>query len=112
MYLSLPYLRDDQKERAKKHAFDQNNLIFGLNPYNTIMLEGIGQNYSVYDEGSGQVIVRGGICIGITAGFENENDIAFMPLPQNDDMNHKWRWAEQWTLYGAWVMLAIASMEN
>ena len=111
MHLSLPFLRDDQKPRARQYAMNQINWLLGLNPYNTTMIEGIGHNNPMYDEGSGQLNIRGGVANGITGGFENENDIAFMPQPQNDDMNHKWRWGEQWTLHGAWLMLAIASME-
>ena len=112
MHIAMPYLRDDQKLRANQYAMNQINWVLGLNPYNSCMVEGIGHNNPMYDEGSGQLNIRGGVANGITGGFENENDIAFMPLPQNEDMIHKWRWGEQWTLHGAWLMLAIASMEN
>ena len=112
MIFAMPYLREDQKVNAVNFAQDQINWILGLNPYNSCIVEGIGHNNPMYDEGSGQLNILGGVANGITGGFENENDIAFMPLPQNDDMNHKWRWGEQWTLHGAWLMLAIASMEN
>jgi hypothetical protein len=112
MNFAMPYLREDQQESARKFAQDQINWILGLNPYNSCMMEGLGSNNPMYDEGSGQLNIRGGVANGITGGFENENDIAFMPLPQNEDMNHKWRWGEQWTLHGAWLMLAIASMED
>lgn len=111
MQLAMPNLRDDQKDKAREYAKNQINWVLGLNPYNSCMVEGIGHNNPMYDEGSGQLNIRGGVANGITGGFENEHDIAFMPLPQNDDMNHKWRWGEQWTLHGAWLMLAIASME-
>ena len=112
MNMSIPYLREDQQDQANKYAADQINWVLGLNPYNASMLEGIGYNNPVYDEGGGPLNIKGGICNGITAGFDNEHDIAFMPLPQNDDVNHRWRWSEQWTLHGAWMMLALASMEN
>lgn len=112
MHLAMPYLRDNQKDLASQYAMNQINWVLGLNPYNSCMVEGLGHNNPMYDEGSGQLNIPGGVVNGITGGFENENDIAFMPLPQNDDMNHKWRWGEQWTLHGAWLMLAIASMEN
>lgn len=111
MHLASPYLREDQKATAERFAQDQINWVLGLNPYNSCMEDGIGHNNPMYDEGSGQLNIPGGVANGITGGFENENDIAFMPQPQNEDMSHKWRWGEQWTLHGAWLMLAIATME-
>ena len=34
----------------------------------------------------------GGVCNGITSGFEDEHDIALMPAPQKDDPAQNWRW--------------------
>ncbi len=49
----------------------------------------------------------GGIVNGITAGWTDEQDIAFLPAdaPEGDS----WRWAEQWIPHTAWFLLATAS---
>jgi hypothetical protein len=49
------------------------------------------------------------VCNGITGGFEDEEDIAFNPAKQKDDMLQNWRWAEQWIPHGAWYLLAITT---
>jgi len=110
MQMSMPFLRDDQKTESQQYASNQVNWILGLNPYDTCMLDGIGYNNPVYKEPE-NVNYRGGICNGITSGFENESDIAFMPLPYNDDPAQQWRWSEQWIPHAAWFMLAISFYE-
>ncbi len=107
--LALPYLDETQKNAAASYATDQMNWVLGLNPYDVSMLEGMGRNNPDYREGDESLNYPGGVCNGITAGFVNENDIAFMPLPYNDDISQRWRWSEQWLLHGAWLMLALAT---
>lgn len=107
--LVMPYLEKKPQKDAKKYAINQINWILGLNPYNVCMLDGAGRNNPDYKEGESSLNYTGGVCNGITAGFANESDIAFMPLPENDDLNHRWRWSEQWLLHPSWFMLAIAS---
>ena len=107
--LVMPYLEKNQQKGAKKYATDQINWVLGLNPYNTCMLDGAGQNNPDYKEEGRSLNYKGGVCNGITAGFNNESDIAFMPLPQNNNLNHRWRWSEQWLIHPSWFMLAIAS---
>ena len=106
----MPYLRENEQVATRSYAADQINWALGLNPYNAGMVEGLAYHNPVYDEGGEPLNIKGGICNGITAGFDNAHDIAFMPLPQNDDVNHRWRWSEQWTLHGTWLMLAVAAV--
>jgi len=109
MLKALPYLRDDQKVSAIHFAANQVNWILGLNPFNVCMLDGLGYNNPEYLEPE-NVNYRGGVCNGITSGFENESDIAFMPLPYNNDPAQQWRWSEQWIPHAAWFMLALSSL--
>jgi hypothetical protein len=109
LLMARSYLTNESKKKADVYARDQINWILGLNPYNTCMLDGIGHNNPEYIE-SVNVNYRGGICNGITSGFKNESDIAFMPLPHNNDPTHQWRWSEQWIPHAAWFMLALSHL--
>ena len=84
------------------------NWILGLNPFDICMLDGHGHNNPDYLPSLGFHNAKGGICNGITAGFENERDIAFNPANQRDDMLQNWRWGEQWIPHAAWYFYAIA----
>jgi len=107
MLMAEPYLLKGQKNKAKKFAINQVNWILGMNPYNSCMLTGTGYNNPEYLEPL-NVNYRGGICNGITSGFENESDISFMPLPYNNDPAQQWRWSEQWIPHAGWFLMAIS----
>ncbi len=95
---------------AGLEAFAQSSLnwILGLNPYDMCMLDGHGYNNPDYLPEIGFTNAKGGICNGITAGFENEHDIAFKPPGQKDDMLQNWRWGEQWIPHASWYLIAVA----
>jgi hypothetical protein len=101
-------MTEAQKTEALIFSANCMNWILGLNPYNVCMVDGLGYNNPDYKE-SVSLNFKGGVCNGITAGFFDENDIAFMPLPQDDDPSHKWRWSEQWMPHASWFMLAATS---
>ncbi|MEZ8099750.1 glycoside hydrolase family 9 protein [Vibrio bivalvicida] len=109
-FLALAHI-EDHTTKQQLLTFAQNNLnwILGLNPYHMCMLDGHGINNPDYLPQLGFFNAKGGICNGITAGFEDENDIAFNPVKQKDDMLQNWRWGEQWIPHGAWYLLAILS---
>ncbi|MDC5851056.1 glycoside hydrolase family 9 protein [Vibrio europaeus] len=109
-FLALAHI-EDHATKQQLLAFAQNSLnwILGLNPYHMCMLDGHGINNPDYLPLLGFFNAKGGICNGITAGFEDENDIAFNPEKQKDDMLQNWRWGEQWIPHGAWYLLAIVS---
>ncbi|MNE73518.1 hypothetical protein D3C80_1695360 [compost metagenome] len=69
------------------------------------MLAGHGINNPSYTAGYPNAL--GGICNGITAGFEDEADIAFIPEQYKDRLDQNWRWGEQWIPHAAWFALAI-----
>jgi hypothetical protein len=81
---------EDQKIATNKFIANCNNWILGLNPYDVCIFDGLGYNNPDYKE-TVSLNFKGIVCNGITSGFSDENDIAFMPLPQDDDTYHKWR---------------------
>ncbi|GLS89367.1 endochitinase [Psychromonas marina] len=106
--LAKKYLNDPKLITSLEgYAQSSLNWIVGLNPYDMCMLEGAGYNNPDYLPELGFFNAKGGICNGITAGFDNESDIAFKPVDQADDMQQNWRWGEQWIPHGGWFLLAI-----
>ena len=80
--------------------------ILGRNPFDVCMLQGYGRNNPPYHPGFHNA--PGGVCNGITSGFDDEADIAFRPMPWAVDKEHSWRWGEQWMPHAAWLMHALA----
>ncbi|EJG0974683.1 glycoside hydrolase family 9 protein [Vibrio parahaemolyticus] len=109
-YLAQPHIASqDIQQQLSVFAQDALNWIVGLNPYDMCMLDGHGRNNPDYLPQYGFFNAKGGVCNGITGGFEDEEDIAFNPPAQKDDMLQNWRWGEQWIPHGAWYLLAIMS---
>ncbi len=109
-YLALPHIKSSETQQ-QLGQFAQNalNWIVGLNPYDMCMLDGHGHNNPDYLPQFGFFNAKGGVCNGITGGFDDEEDIAFNPPAQKDDLLQNWRWGEQWIPHGAWYLLAIMS---
>jgi hypothetical protein len=105
--LASTQLQGNEARDLRAYAVDQLDWIFGLNPYDMAMLQGRGRNNPDYIPVNPNV--PGGVCNGITSGFEDEHDIAFMPPPQGSDAEENWRWAEQWIPHAAWLTLALAA---
>ncbi|HBC3538225.1 glycoside hydrolase family 9 protein [Vibrio parahaemolyticus] len=109
-YLAQPHIASQEiQQQLSVFAQDALNWIVGLNPYDMCMLDGHGRNNPDYLPQYGFFNAKGGVCNGITSGFEDEEDIAFNPPAQKDDMLQNWRWGEQWIPHGAWYLLAIMS---
>ncbi|EPM6342716.1 glycoside hydrolase family 9 protein [Vibrio parahaemolyticus] len=109
-YLAQPHIASQEiQQQLFVFAQDALNWIVGLNPYDMCMLDGHGCNNPDYLPQYGFFNAKGGVCNGITGGFEDEEDIAFNPPAQKDDMLQNWRWGEQWIPHGAWYLLAIMS---
>ncbi len=106
--LTQKYMTDNQKTEAAKYIANCNNWLLGLNPYDVCMVDGLGYNNPDYKE-TVSLNFKGGVANGITSGFTDENDIGFMPLPQDNDPSHKWRWSEQWMPHSAWFILAVTT---
>lgn len=109
-YLAQPHIASQEiQQQLSVFAQDALNWVVGLNPYDICMLDGHGRNNPDYLPQYGFFNAKGGVCNGITGGFEDEEDIAFNPPAQKDDMLQNWRWGEQWIPHGAWYLLAIMS---
>jgi len=107
--LSRSHLSGDRElpERLEEYAVNQLNWILGLNPFDTCMLYGFGGNNPEYEAGFPNAF--GGICNGITAGFDDDEDIDFLPRPYAEQGEHRWRWSEQWIPHAAWFLLAVCA---
>ncbi len=99
-------------ERSDDHAAAWRwiDWILGANPFDVCMLQGRGRNNPVYVPPFDNA--PGGIANGITAGFDDEDDIAFAPDPWADDTLQNWRWGEQWMPHAAWLLYALALSES
>jgi hypothetical protein len=97
----------NEARALRAYAVDQLDWILGLNPFDMSMLQGRGRNNPDYLAVNPNV--PGGVCNGITSGFDDEHDIAFMPPPQGSYVEENWRWAEQWIPHAAWMTLALAA---
>lgn len=101
----LDGLTDDTRARLRVFADDQLAWIAGRNPFDSSMLQGRGRNNADYS--SDFPNLPGGIVNGVTSGWADEQDIAFLPAdaPEGD----AWRWAEQWIPHTGWFLLAVAA---
>ena len=106
-FMAQDHLTDNVlKQRLMQYGQQLMNWILGLNPFDMSMLDGHGHNNPDYLPQLGFSNAKGGVCNGITSGFDNEQDIAFNPADQKDDMLQNWRWGEQWIPHGGWYLLA------
>ena len=93
------------RERLLDFADDQLAWITGRNPFQTCMLQGRGRGNVDYE--SDFPNLPGGIVNGVTSGWTDEDDIAF--LPGDAPEGESWRWAEQWIPHTGWFLLAVAA---
>ena len=96
----------EQRTDVGDEAWRWIDWILGANPFDVCMLQGRGRNNPVYAPPFDNA--PGGVANGITAGFDDEADIAFAPDPWADDPLQNWRWGEQWMPHAAWLMYALA----
>lgn len=107
LWAAREFADDDEALCAKLRHQAESTLdwIFGLNPFDACMMQGQGHNPPRYEPGYWNA--PGGVCNGITAGQDNEDDIDFK-MPWETDPMHSWRWSEQWLPHGAWLFVAVA----
>ncbi|MFI7062646.1 glycoside hydrolase family 9 protein [Kribbella sp. NPDC050124] len=103
----LPGLTATDRTRLRTFATDQLAWITGRNPFDTCMLQGRGRNNADYSPDYPNL--PGGILNGITSGYTNESDLAFLPPDAPD--SDTWRWSEQWIPHTAWYLLATATAD-
>ncbi|WP_248962800.1 glycoside hydrolase family 9 protein [Sphaerisporangium perillae] len=95
------------RDRLVTLAEDQLHWVVGLNPFDSSMIQGRGRNNVEYSTAFQNV--PGGILNGVTSGFDDEHDIAFMPAEQAAG-GDSWRWAEQWIPHTGWFLLAVSAV--
>ena len=114
--LAAPLFEDDKvfQSKLRNFAVNQMNWILGLNPYDTSMLQGTGHNNPAYGFFGGFEYTNapGGIANGVTAGFDNEDDIDFNLSYAQTGKDNDWRWAEQWLPHAAWYLLSVAASDH
>ncbi len=111
--MALPHFAADAEftGRLRAYAQDQLNWILGLNPFDASMLQGTGRNnpeYFFFDSYE-YTNAPGGICNGITSGFEDSHGIDFALPHTVTGGDHDWRWEEQWLPHATWYLLAVAA---
>ena len=103
---AAPLLPAEYRPKLRSHATRQLDWILGLNPYDACLLQGFGRNNPPSLPGAPNAF--GGVANGITAGFDDEHGIAFLPPPCDTDERHNWRWSEQWIPHAAWLLFGLA----
>lgn len=96
---------DPDASRMRRAAAGWISWIFGANPFDVCMLQGRGRHNPHYEDGMWNA--PGGVCNGITSGFDDENDIAFAPEPAALRPDQRWRWTEQWLPHAAWLLYGL-----
>ena len=107
--------------KAFGYAADQLDWLLGKNPYDLIVMKGVGpknQNPRAYQEYSSTTF-DGGIANGITGANMDGSGIAWDDVSaiQNDLMTlgqdvadwQTWRWEEQWLPHATWYLMALAT---
>lgn len=109
------FARDaDFRRRLEAFGRDQLNWILGLNPYDSCMLQDKGRHnpaYMFFDSYE-YTNAPGGIVNGITAGYQDEQDIDYLLHFKQTGKDDDWRWAEQWLPHAAWYLFAVALGEG
>lgn len=113
--MASTHFKQDQEffDKLQSFAWNQLNWILGLNPFDICMLHGSGRNSPEYlfFESYEYTNCPGGICNGITAGLDDDEDIDFHLTFAETGADHDWRWTEQWLPHAAWYLLAVAARE-
>lgn len=95
----------------REYADDQIAWVLGCNPFDACMMEGRGHhNIDYYYKNRYDFIAApGGIVNGITSALDDEEGIAYIMSPHDDEeIADNWRWAEQWIPHAAWYLYALS----
>jgi hypothetical protein len=114
--LAMKQFSDDAdfQNQLRTFAASQLNWILGLNPFDSSMMKGIGHNnpqYLFFDSWE-FTNAPGGISNGITAGFQDEQDIDYNLTYHQTGADNDWRWQEQWLPHSAWYIFAVSAHDE
>ena len=110
--MAAPLYKDDPafQRDLQTYAWNQLHWILGRNPFDASMLMGSGHGNAPYMffRSYKYTSAPGAIVNGITAGFNNEDGIAFNEGFARTGEDEDWRWTEEWLPHAAWYLYAVS----
>lgn len=110
--MAAPLYNDNPtfQRQLETYAWNQLHWILGRNPFDTSMLMGSGHGNVPYMffRSYKYTSAPGAIINGVTAGFKNEDGIAFNEGFARTGLDEDWRWTEEWLPHAAWYLYAIS----
>ncbi len=110
--MAAPLFKDDPgfQRQLQDYAWNQLHWILGRNPFDASMLMGSGHGNAPYMffRSYKYTNAPGAIVNGVTAGFNNEDGIAFNEGFARTGLDEDWRWTEEWLPHAAWYLFAVS----
>lgn len=110
--MAAPLYSDDPafQRQLETYAWNQLHWILGRNPFDASMLMGSGHGNAPYMffRSYKYTNAPGAIVNGVTAGFSNEDGIAFNEGFARTGKDEDWRWTEEWLPHAAWYLYAVS----
>jgi hypothetical protein len=114
--MAAPLYKDDPafQHQLETYAWNQLHWILGRNPFDASMLMGSGHGNAPYMffRSYKYTNAPGAIVNGVTAGFNNEDGIAFNEGFARTGEDEDWRWTEEWLPHAAWYLYAVSLPHN
>ena len=114
--MAAPLYNDDPafQRQLQTYAWNQLHWILGRNPFDASMLVGSGHGNAPYMffRSYKYTSAPGAIVNGVTAGFHNEDGIAFNQGFARTGLDDDWRWTEEWLPHDAWYLYAVSLPHN
>jgi len=114
--MAAPLYSDDPafQHQLETYAWNQLHWILGRNPFDASMLMGSGHDNAPYMffRSYKYTNAPGAIINGVTAGFNNEDGIAFNEGFARTGKDEDWRWTEEWLPHAAWYLYAVSLPHN
>lgn len=114
--MAAPLYSDDPafQHQLETYAWNQLHWILGRNPFDASMLMGSGHGNAPYMffRSYKYTNAPGAIVNGVTAGFNNEDGIAFNEGFARTGKDEDWRWTEEWLPHAAWYLYAVSLPHN
>jgi hypothetical protein len=102
------------QRQLETYAWNQLHWILGRNPFDASMLMGSGHGNAPYMffRSYKYTNAPGAIINGVTAGFNNEDGIAFNEGFARTGKDEDWRWTEEWLPHAAWYLYTVSLPHN
>jgi len=110
--MAAPLYNDNPmfQRQLETYAWNQLHWILGRNPFDASMLMGSSHGNAPYMffRSYKYTNAPGAIINGVTAGFNNEDGIAFNEGFARTGKDEDWRWTEEWLPHAAWYLYAVS----